>query len=280
MIASLAAHRGRRRTCSGRGHHRRAALHVHVSPARQLRVGLHLPRQRRHRTDARRAAAGGPAAPDRRGGALSEMNPGPVLRTSRDGTVILANEAARALFGGESLVGCRWRTSVRRGRRALGESPRHRSGSAHRGLAGRAIIRLRAPTHHRRRSGLHLRQRRHAAAQHRGRAAAGRAHGDPRHTGGGRGARVEQSRGSGDARRGPVARDVRGDAGRGHGARAARPVSRAGGRAARPRDRGPRPAWRAGHREPDRVQRSRRTDRGLASRRTTFPSRGRWQARW
>lgn len=38
-----------------------------------------------------------------------EMNPGPVLRLDRDGVIRLANRAARALFGGEGLVGRSWR---------------------------------------------------------------------------------------------------------------------------------------------------------------------------
>ncbi|MDP9326533.1 MAG: hypothetical protein M3O87_08395, partial [Candidatus Dormibacteraeota bacterium] len=36
-----------------------------------------------------------------------EMNPGPVLRVELDGTVIMANTAARQVFG-EALVGLRW----------------------------------------------------------------------------------------------------------------------------------------------------------------------------
>ncbi len=38
-----------------------------------------------------------------------EMNPGPVFRADRDATVVLANEAARNLFGGESLIGRCWK---------------------------------------------------------------------------------------------------------------------------------------------------------------------------
>ncbi len=37
-----------------------------------------------------------------------EMNPGPVLRFDRDGTVLLANAAARRLFGKDDLIGKRW----------------------------------------------------------------------------------------------------------------------------------------------------------------------------
>ena len=37
-----------------------------------------------------------------------EMNPGPVLRFDRDGNVLLANAAARKLFGVNSLVGKSW----------------------------------------------------------------------------------------------------------------------------------------------------------------------------
>ena len=37
-----------------------------------------------------------------------DMNPGPVLRLDRDGCIVLANRAARALFGGERLVGKLW----------------------------------------------------------------------------------------------------------------------------------------------------------------------------
>jgi signal transduction histidine kinase len=40
-----------------------------------------------------------------------EMNPGPVVRTDLEGTMVLANAAARALFG-EDLVGRRWREQV------------------------------------------------------------------------------------------------------------------------------------------------------------------------
>ena len=37
-----------------------------------------------------------------------DMNPGPVLRIDEEGTVVLANEAARRVFGGEELVGHSW----------------------------------------------------------------------------------------------------------------------------------------------------------------------------
>ncbi|MEA3246178.1 MAG: ATP-binding protein [Gemmatimonadota bacterium] len=40
---------------------------------------------------------------------LPEMNPGPVCRLARDGTVELANRAARELFGVDDLAGRRWR---------------------------------------------------------------------------------------------------------------------------------------------------------------------------
>jgi signal transduction histidine kinase len=39
-----------------------------------------------------------------------EMNPGPVLRLDRDGEVLLANRAARELFGSEDLVGRSWQS--------------------------------------------------------------------------------------------------------------------------------------------------------------------------
>jgi signal transduction histidine kinase len=38
-----------------------------------------------------------------------EMNPGPVLRTDPDATIILANAAARELFGADSLIGSCWK---------------------------------------------------------------------------------------------------------------------------------------------------------------------------
>ena len=38
-----------------------------------------------------------------------DMNPGPVLRFSKDGKIVLANRAARKLFNKESLVGLNWR---------------------------------------------------------------------------------------------------------------------------------------------------------------------------
>ena len=40
--------------------------------------------------------------------AFPEMNPGPVLQAQRDGDVILANEAARVLFGEQELAGKSW----------------------------------------------------------------------------------------------------------------------------------------------------------------------------
>jgi signal transduction histidine kinase len=40
---------------------------------------------------------------------FQEMNPGPVFRADRDAKILLANEAARSLFGGESLIGRCWK---------------------------------------------------------------------------------------------------------------------------------------------------------------------------
>jgi signal transduction histidine kinase len=39
-----------------------------------------------------------------------EMNPGPVLRMTREGIILLANRVARDLFGGDTLIGTRWTT--------------------------------------------------------------------------------------------------------------------------------------------------------------------------